>query len=588
MLAYLSRYINNFSSHWEPLRRLTRHNAKFKWTNEQQTAFDDFKKAITSAPVLIPYNPERDKFVICDGSLTGLGGALFQKTLHGYQLVHYVSRTVTDTESRYSHIERETSAAEFTTSHLQMCLLGVKHFQLATDDKSLLPLFNNPQAKLLPRIERLIMKMQNLDFTMIDFSGVDKHVRAVTIATESEQETIATETEQDAVLQLIKPAMQTGVWDKKDPILKPYIDVQPELYESENVILRLNKIVPPENLRVKIVRIAHKQRHIGLSKTKEMIKHKYWWPGMNLQIEDAVKRCFECQISTATKHTEPAKMTKFPSRLWTTVEFTTTTSFEATRKKLNWKKIFATHGVPQNLQSDNGPPFNSHAFSYFARESGFRHKRITPRHPKAQGQVEGFNKLVNKIMTIARHDRNNPDKAIYDRLQAYRSTPHPATKVPPYQLLMNRESKCKKYHDKRHKTKTHKLKPGDAALVKRENKRKGLTLHEPYVYVVTEIKGSQMNAKRIKDERKICRDTSKFKHLPTTKPNEQITLRNENIPNISIPDTTEIEQPTATPTNIAEPNDSTEKQQQPEPESQPEQQPRRSERLKNKLIAKDI
>jgi hypothetical protein len=224
--------------------------------------------------------------------------------------------------------------------------------------------------------------------------------------------------------------------------------------------------------------------------------------------------------------------------------------------------------------------------------------------------VEGFNKLVNKIMSIARHDRTNPDEAIYDMLQAYRSTPHPATKIPPYQLLMNREvrtkpdhfptethqddkkvrendsnykSKCKEYHDKRHKTKTHKLKPGDAVLVKRENKRKGQTPYEPYVYVVTEIKGSQINAKRIKDERKICRDASKFKPLRTPKPNEQIPPRNENIPIVSIPDTTEIEQPIATPTNIAEPNDSTEKQQQPEPGSQPvqpERQPRRSERLK--------
>ena len=426
MLAYLSRYISNFSSRCEPLRRLTRNSAKFEWKNEQKTAFDDLKQAITSAPVLIPYYPERDTLIICDGSPTGLGGALFQKTQHGYQPVHYVSRTLTDTESRYSQIERETLAAEFTTSRLQMYLLGGKHFQLATDHKPLLPLFNNPQAKLPPRIERLIMKMQNLDFTMIHIpgkenvtdymsrhalpdserTGVEKHVRAVTQADHAVVlEKVATETEQDAELQHLKHAMHTGAWDKKDPILRPYIDIQGELYESENVILRLNKIVPPENLRAKIVRIAHKQGHLGLSKTKEMIRHKYW---MNVEIEDSVKRCFECQISTETKHTEPAKMTELPSRPCTTVEvdfcgpfpngryalvvidqysrypeveFTTTTSFEATRKKL--KKIFATHGVPQTLQSDNGPPFNSQAFNDFARESGFQHRRITPRQPES-------------------------------------------------------------------------------------------------------------------------------------------------------------------------------------------------------------
>ena len=106
MLAYLSRYINDFSSRCEPLRRLTGNNAKFEWTNEEQTAFDDLQKTITSALVLIPYYPARHTLVICDGSPTGLGGALFQKTQHGYQPVHYVSRTLIDTESGYSQIER--------------------------------------------------------------------------------------------------------------------------------------------------------------------------------------------------------------------------------------------------------------------------------------------------------------------------------------------------------------------------------------------------------------------------------------------------------------------------------------------------
>ena len=83
MLAYLSRYISNLSNRYEPLQRLTKTNAKFYWTTEQQTGFDDVKKVITSAPVLIPYYPERDTLIICDGSPTGLGGGPFQKTQHG-------------------------------------------------------------------------------------------------------------------------------------------------------------------------------------------------------------------------------------------------------------------------------------------------------------------------------------------------------------------------------------------------------------------------------------------------------------------------------------------------------------------------
>ncbi|KAK3727737.1 hypothetical protein QZH41_005196 [Actinostola sp. cb2023] len=245
---------NNFSSRRESLRRLTRDKAQFNWTTEQQAAFEDLKSAITSAPVLIPFYPERETLIICDGSPTGLGGGLFQKTQHGYQPVHYVSRTLTDTESRYSQIEREALSVEFTTSRLQMYLLGGKHFKIATDHKPLLPLFNNPQAKLPPRIERM---------------------------RQERTERIAAATETDEELQHWKHAMQSGVWDKKDPVLKPYLDIQAEIYETENVILRLDKIIPPLELQEKIVRIAHNQGHlqnVGLSKTKEMIRHKYWWP----------------------------------------------------------------------------------------------------------------------------------------------------------------------------------------------------------------------------------------------------------------------------------------------------------------------
>ena len=44
MLAYLSRYIINFSSRRKPLRQLTRNNVKFHWTNAHQTGFEDLKK----------------------------------------------------------------------------------------------------------------------------------------------------------------------------------------------------------------------------------------------------------------------------------------------------------------------------------------------------------------------------------------------------------------------------------------------------------------------------------------------------------------------------------------------------------------
>ena len=40
---------------------------------------------------------------------------------------------------------------------------------------------------------------------------------------------------------------------------------------------------------------------------------------MKAQIENALKRCFECQIAKTTSYTEPAQMTDLPPRPWAEV-----------------------------------------------------------------------------------------------------------------------------------------------------------------------------------------------------------------------------------------------------------------------------
>ncbi|XP_078357457.1 uncharacterized protein LOC144642365 [Oculina patagonica] len=52
------------------------------------------------------------------------------------------------------------------------------------------------------------------------------------------------------------------------------------------------------------------------------------------------------------------------------------------------KSIFARHGTPEQVQSDNGPQFDSAEFSYFAKEWGFKHTTSSPRFPQSNGEVE--------------------------------------------------------------------------------------------------------------------------------------------------------------------------------------------------------
>ena len=100
--------------------------------------------------------------------------------------------------------------------------------------------------------------------------------------------------------------------------------------------------------------------------------------------------------------------------------------------------MFATHGTPRWLESDNGPPFNSKEFAEFAKTEGFYHHRVTPEHARANGEAEIVMKLLNKTEQIAHLQGRSSDMAIQEMLTGYRSSPHPATGVTPYEVLMNR------------------------------------------------------------------------------------------------------------------------------------------------------
>ena len=49
------------------------------------------------------------------------------------------------------------------------------------------------------------------------------------------------------------------------------------------------------------------------------------------------------------------------------------------------KAIFARHGIPEKVQSDNGPPFDSADYTDFAREWGFEISPSSPRYPQSNG-----------------------------------------------------------------------------------------------------------------------------------------------------------------------------------------------------------
>ena len=217
-------------------------------------------------------------------------------------------------------------------------------------------------------------------------------------------------TMKDEIPQDVKKRMKKNDWEqhKNRPETKPYYLVRHELFRAKGLILRCRQIVIPQKLQKQVIIAAHNLGHFGVTRTKQMLRAKYWFPRLNSMVEDVVTRCYQCQISTTDSKQEPVKPSAIPETAWhklsvyfggsypdghynlvvidkrtrfPVVEQTTSTSCKVTSDRL--RKIFATHGIPERLESDNGPPFQSEEFAEFAIEMGFHHHRITPEHPRA-------------------------------------------------------------------------------------------------------------------------------------------------------------------------------------------------------------
>lgn len=117
------------------------------------------------------------------------------------------------------------------------------------------------------------------------------------------------------------------------------------------------------------------------------------------------------------------------------VDIVHSTKAASTISKL--ERIFATHGIPTIIKSDNGPPFTSHEFHAYITEIGVKHQKITPHWPQANSEAENFMKPLTKAVRAAYTEKKNWKREMYTFLLNYRATPHTTMGFPPSELLFN-------------------------------------------------------------------------------------------------------------------------------------------------------
>ena len=131
MVTYI---VPHLSHHTEPLQAMLKQEAVFTWDEMASASFQKIKDLIAKSATkpLRYYDRRKPVTVQADASQRGLGTCLLQKG----EPIAYASKSLTDTETRYTNIERELLAIVFACQQFNTYVLG-RPFTVESDHKPL-------------------------------------------------------------------------------------------------------------------------------------------------------------------------------------------------------------------------------------------------------------------------------------------------------------------------------------------------------------------------------------------------------------------------------------------------------------------
>ena len=128
------------------MTELLKKDTKFKWTEECEASFQDLKKRLVTAPVLILPDQPKDYQVCCDASRRGLGAILMQEG----RVVSYASRQLKPHGLNYATHDLELAAVVHALKTWGHFLIG-NHCDVYTDHMSLKCIFTRKDLNLRQR-----------------------------------------------------------------------------------------------------------------------------------------------------------------------------------------------------------------------------------------------------------------------------------------------------------------------------------------------------------------------------------------------------------------------------------------------------
>ena len=490
-----------------PLRRLLKSDVPFKWGEREEEAFNTLLSVMNDPATLQAFRAERETHVVADSCEYGIQGSTYQVAdatadSEEWVPVDHTSRTLTETEQRYSPLERESLAQKWSMEQFRFYLVG-KEFTAWTDHEPLVAIYNNRQSPASKRVSTHRDTVQDLQYTMKYMEGRNmpcdygsRHPQSISHLNPDEQEALGFDNGQEIYIRRMinfdKSPNAVNLSDiqaaaeKDDEITtvkenlingtKPrnssYLKVWDQLCVVNGILLKEDKIVIPDvdvegtNLRRRIMDIAH-EGHPGTETMKRYLRSRVWFPRLDIEVQDLTRHCLPCQAATVTTHRDPLVPSEPPDHVWKDLaadhwgptpegkyilgvidklsrfpEIMVVRGTDAESNIEALDNIFTRYGYCETLQTDGGPPFNGneyHALQRYFRWAGIKHTvNMSAEDPEANGLAESLMKHLGKIWHTAYIEKKDPTAEVNRHLQMMRATPHPTTGKVPAEMMFSK------------------------------------------------------------------------------------------------------------------------------------------------------